>query len=227
MTEMTVVSANNRLGSLACCLVFGAALAVVLVAAFSPAGAASIVKKDGTVLQGDIAGTVVLIEENSTCGKAIDVIEGKDIINIDERGVRLKPNSVVLFTGMAVMATPAEYRRSIEPVNLLKVVLPASAKKEPVPGEELNKNAFLKAFIHGTADGPGFGSVGIGKGRAFFLKRFTTEAPSSPIAGELLKDRGKYRITPTLRVHMSSGVVSLPVDSIKPIQAEKKRSRDR
>jgi hypothetical protein len=182
--------------------------------------AASILKKDRTMVEGEIQGIVLLTDPGRPM---FAVIAGKDIEAIDERGVRLRPDSVVVHTGMP-LGTTIEVFRSIKAGEVLRAVLPVAEKMDPV--EWAKASGTVQVVLSGVAEGRGVGSVAIGKERAYFMKRIFDRGrklqPVMPVSGELREERGVYTIIPRLRVQTSSGLVFVDSNSLSTLQVDSK-----
>ena len=160
------------------------------------------------MVTGEVLGTVVFGKVGFKWD-AVGVLEGKDIDRIDEGGVWLKPMVTVVLSGLA----SATLATGTLP-ELLNAVLPIAAKKEAVKQVEFSLR--LKAVLDGDVDGPGVGSAALGGGRAFVSKQVipSLQASGSPVLGELRGSTSNYSVTPALRVSTSSGIITVPVDTI-------------
>ena len=128
-------------------------------------------------------------------GPWLAVIDGRNIANIDENIVGLKPDSVIVQAGMP-LNTKSEAFRNAKTVDILRVALPASAKidiKNAFVGK-VTGSASVAMMLGGDTDDSRLMWVSVGGERAYVLKRLDTEAPKFPVVGELHADQGKIHI---------------------------------
>jgi uncharacterized protein (DUF736 family) len=159
-----------------------------------PAAEPSSVKtKDGRVLTGEILGRLALAKTPE-----VTVIFGKDISRVDELGVHVKPDSVVVFGGMARGSNAEDYK-STTALDILRAVMPLAAKDK---GQETDKATIFRLMLSGQGDGPGFGTTAVRGGRAYFFKSATFENPvfKEPVVGELIERGGVVTLGPTFTV---------------------------
>lgn len=189
-----------------------AAVGALLVTA--SADAAVIVKKDGTVVEGDISGRVVLVKGLTN----IAVLEGPDIERIDKKGVHVKDAAILIHGGMPLASDRALYKATL-PIDVLRVILPAASKT--AAAKDLDSSKVIALAMTGQAESaPGMASIPFRGGRVFFIKRTDQQPPKYPVAGQLLGSGSGMKLTPSLTVATASGLVTIPVDSIVALQEE-------
>ena len=190
---------------------FGVGAAAVLTAS---AGAAEIVKTDGTLVTGDISGQVVLLRGLTN----IAVVEGHDIQRIDKDGVRLKAAAIVIHGGMPLGSDRALYKATL-PLDVLRVILPAASKT--TAAKELDGSKAVALALTGQAEtAPGMASLPFRGGRVFFTKQSDAQPPKYPVVGQLLGSGSGMKLTPVLTVATVSGPVTVPVPSIESLRKE-------
>ncbi len=171
-----------------------------VLAVSSPSIAAKVKKKTGEVVEGDIKGTVVLWEPDSDGNPAAWAAEGKHVVAIDEKGVRVKSGKCLFVFGRGVR-------------NLSEVLLMVQRLKDRNMGP-------LEMFqIRLPSGGYVFASF------PSKLPTWTSESGGNPIRAKLLGDLRVEKteqpeenkaptIVPTLEIQTEKGTVSIPVDDI-------------
>lgn len=150
--------------------------------------AASIKRRDGSIVTGRIQGKVLLRGVSVEQGVVgYDVISGASITSINESGVHLSPGSTSILV----------------------------AFEQSPPKDDLGNLSFAKLFLssidagtHMVATHSTLGKMAVGINASRIL--------SDTLLGEYIesKDDPGVKITPGLRVATPRGVVQVPVDSI-------------
>lgn len=177
---------------------------------------ASVKKKDGSVVKGDIVGQVVVAQAEPRMAVAY----GKDIASIDESGVHLKSGAAVVEAGMPAKTDPA-VAKNAKRADILKIVVPITAKM--IVAQRVDETLRSVVEDTGRGDGNGVGTAPMtGGGRVYFFKQVMTEMPLYPIVGELQQEAGVFTIQSAIRVNTASGIVSIPVDQLVVMKGVKK-----
>jgi len=177
-----------------------------LAASLLAAEPSSIKTKDGRVVAGEILGRLVLAE-----APEVVVIYGKDITGIDELGVHVRPDAMLIFGGMGRLSNAEAYKNTTA-LEVLKAVMPIAAKDKGQ--DQPDKVTVLRLRLSGQGDGSGFGTTAVGGGRVYFYKSVYSDPLKQPVVGELIERGGVISLGPTFTVVTETGRVSVPVESL-------------
>ena len=105
-------------------------------------------------------------------------------------------------------------------LDILKAVMPLASEDKAV--DQVSKATILDLTLSGQGHGPGFGTIAIRGGRAYFFKALDSQPLKQPVVGELIERGGVISLGPTFTVLTETGRVSVPVASLVSTRVEGK-----